>query len=296
MPYSVIIPGMFDGLDEDCMFSIPALNDNIRKMDVLQSAVAVFPTAAIFRPGDAVYAFPGASRWEARNAPTGWGCLGAAIGPTMANGTVRVQLIGQAMVRAATTTSTGYIGRYLVAGGNIYTGPINAGSVIGKITGVIDAWHYEVLLHAFPADVEGVNHAYGVGWTAAAGKPLTGASACSFSVREAFIRWYDDAGQIAHGKDNYFEVVGANDLIAAFNGFSGDKAYATLNGNFLGGAAKVDTYNHVAHNHVPAYNVTDIRPEITGTGLVFHLRSQQSQNWATIYGFDAHVQVAGWWA
>ena len=296
MPYSVIQPGMFDGLDEDCMFSIPALNDNIRKMDILQSSVAIFPTTATFRPGDAVYAFPGASRWEARNAPTGWGCLGAAIGPTLANGTVRVQLIGQAMLRSAVSASTGNIGRYLVAGGNIYTGPVTSGKVIGKITGVIDAWHYEVLLHALPSDVYGVHHASGVGWVAAAGKPLAGASSCSFSVREAFIRWYDDAGGKGHGKDNYFEVIGYNDLITGFPTYSGDKAYATINGNFLGGSAKIDTYNHASYDHVPAYLVTDIRPEVSGTNITFHLRSQQSQNWATIYEFDAHVQVAGWWA
>ena len=296
MPYSIIQPGMFDGLDEDCMFSIPALNDNMRKMDILQSSVAVFPTSAIFRPGDAVYGHPGAARWEAVNSATGWGCLGAAISPTLVNGAVRVQLVGQAMVRSAVATNSLYIGRYLVAGGNIYTGPVPASSVIGKITGVIDAWHYEVLLHAFPADVSGVCHAYGIGWTAAAGKPLAGASSCSFSIREAFITWYDDSRGIAHGKDNYFEVTGYNNLITGFGGISGDRAYASLNGNFLGGAAKVDTYNHVAHDHTPYYNVTDIRPEVGGTSLTLHLRSQQSQEWGTIYGFDAHVQIAGWWA
>jgi hypothetical protein len=294
MPYTLIQPGMFDGLDSDCIFAIPPLNDNMRKLDILQSAVALFPTPNIFRPGDIAYLHPAATRWEARNTPTEWGCLGAAISPTTAEKNVRVQMIGQAMVRASHTPSASYIGYYLAHGGNIITGPINANTIIGKITGVLDAYHYEVLLHAFPDNMHGVNHLGGVLYYAMS--PVNTQVTARFDVKKSTIRWYDDASQVDHGRDNYFDILSGN-LIQSYGSWNNNQgASFSLKANLLSGAAQIWTYNHKSYDHSPQYVSYDLRVEFTGSGMYMLLRSQETQDWAQISEFDCDVSVAGWWS
>lgn len=289
MNYAVLSPGMLERVGSESTFSIPPINDNIRKMDAIQQSVAVLKTADRIMAGEAVYATLGSTTWEATRTQTGWGCLGVAIMNSV-DTTVRVQLIGQALARSVGQTSAGNIGKFLQAGGNIVTAKTSISHIIGQITGVADDRHYEVLLHAKPLSTAGFSFP-GIPFHSVSDTP----SNTYFATREAFVRWYDDASDHAHGRDNYFDIIGKNTLITSFGGYSGNNAYAALSAELVTGSASMFTYNHKAYDHVPQFPTYDIRPIISGTTLTMVLLSSQTLEWAHISEFDATIQVTGWW-